>query len=42
MLENLDADSAKAFIAEKGLDLSMLDGLGIDLDEMTAKFKGGA
>ncbi len=42
MLENLDADSAKAFIAEKGLDLSMLDGLGIDLDEMIAKFKGGA
>ena len=40
MLENLDLDAAKAFIEEKGFDLSILDTIGIDLDEMIAKFKG--
>jgi len=42
MLENLDIEAAKTFIAEKGFDLSMLDNLGLDIDELIAKFKGGA
>ena len=42
MLANLDLDAAKAFIEERGFDLSILDTLGIDLDEMIAKFKGDA
>ncbi len=42
MLENLDTDAAKAFIEEKGFDLSVLETLGINLDEMIAKFKGEA
>jgi len=41
MLEGLDLDAAKAFIADKGFDLSILDTLGIDLDELLAKFMGG-
>jgi len=42
MLENLDIEAAKAFIEEKGFDLSMLDSLGLDIDELIAKFKGEA
>jgi len=42
MLENLDIDGVKTMIEEKGFDLSMLDSLGIDLDEVIAKFKGQA
>jgi hypothetical protein len=42
MLADLDVDAIKAMAAEKGLDLSMLDGLGIDLDEMLTKLKGDA
>lgn len=38
MLEGLDLDKAKTFIEEKGFDLSILDTLGIDLDEVVAKF----
>jgi len=42
MLENLDIEAAKTFIEEKGFDLSMLDSLGLDIDELIAKFKGEA
>jgi len=42
MLENLDIEAAKAFIEEKGFDLSMLDSLGLDLDALIEKFKGEA
>lgn len=42
MLEGLDIEKAKAFIEEKGFDLSMLDSLGLDVDELIAKFTGGA
>ena len=39
MLENLDIEAAKTFIEEKGFDLSMLDSLGLDIDELIAKLK---
>jgi len=42
MLENLDIEAAKTFIEEKGFDLSMLDSLGLDIDELIAKLKGEA
>ena len=42
MLENLDIEAAKAFIEEKGFALSILDSLGLDLDELIEKFKGQA
>ena len=42
MLADLDLAAAKSFLEEKGVDLSMLDSLGIDLDDVIAKFKGEA
>ncbi len=41
MLEGMDIASAKSFIEEKGFDLSMLDGLGLNIDDLLAKFMGG-
>ncbi len=40
-LAGMDLESAKGMLAEKGLDLSMLEGLGINPDEMIAKLTGG-
>ncbi len=42
MLEGLDIEKAKAFIEEKGFDLSMLDSLGLNIEELMAKFTGKA
>jgi hypothetical protein len=42
MLKGLDLSAAKTFIEEKGIDLSILDTLGLDLDELLAKFTGDA
>ncbi|MGR3512160.1 MAG: hypothetical protein ACU0GG_05305 [Paracoccaceae bacterium] len=42
MVEGLDLDSAKSLIEEKGFDLSILDSLGLNLEELLAKFTGGA
>ena len=42
MLENLDLEAAKTFIAEKGFDLSMLDSLGLNVEDLIAKFTGQA
>ena len=41
MLEGLDLEAAKSFITDKGFDLSMLDSLGLDIDDLLAKFMGG-
>ena len=41
MLEGLDLEAAKSFIADKGFDLSMLDSLGLNIDDLLAKFMGG-
>lgn len=41
MLEGLDIEAAKAFVEEKGFDLSMLDSLGLNIDDLLAKFMGG-
>jgi len=41
MLEGLDLEAAKSFIDEKGFDLSMLDSLGLNIDDLLAKFMGG-
>jgi hypothetical protein len=41
MLEGMDIESAKGFIADKGFDLSMLDSLGLNVDDLLAKFMGG-
>lgn len=41
MLEGMDIESAKSFVADKGLDLSMLDGLGLNIEDLLAKFMGG-
>ncbi len=42
MLEGLDIEKAKAFIEEKGFDLSMLDNLGLNIEDLIAKFTGNA
>lgn len=39
-LAGLDADAAKAMLAEKGIDLSMLEGLGISVEDILAKLPG--
>jgi len=41
MLEGMDMEAAKSFIADKGFDLSMLDGLGLNIEDLLAKFMGG-
>ncbi len=41
MLQGLDIDAAKSMIEEKGFDLSMLDSLGLNIDDLIAKFTGG-
>ena len=41
MLEGLDIEAAKTFIADKGFDLSMLDILGLNVEDLIAKFTGG-
>lgn len=41
-LEGLDIEKAKSFIEEKGFDLSMLDSLGLDIEDLIAKFTGQA
>ena len=41
MLEGMDIGTAKTFIADKGFDLSMLDSLGLNVDDLIAKFTGG-
>ena len=41
MLEGMDMETAKSFIADKGFDLSMLDGLGLNIEDLLAKFMGG-
>jgi len=41
MLEGMDIGAAKSFIEEKGFDLSMLDSLGLNVDDLLAKFMGG-
>ena len=40
MLEGLDIESAKSLIADKGFDLSMLDGLGLNVEDLIGKFTG--
>jgi hypothetical protein len=40
MLEGMDMETAKSFIADKGFDLSMLDGLGLNIEDLLAKFMG--
>lgn len=40
-LAGLDAEAAKAMLAEKGVDLSMLEGLGLSVDDIIAKVTGG-
>ncbi len=42
MLGNLDIEAAKSLIEEKGFDLSVLDSLGLDIDDLIAQFKGEA
>lgn len=42
MLEGLDIEAAKTFISEKGFDLSMLDSLGLNIEDLIAKFTGQA
>ena len=39
-LADMDADAIKGMIEEKGIDLSMLDSLGLSLDDIIAKIKG--
>lgn len=41
MLEGLDISAAKSLIEEKGFDLSMLDSLGLNVEDLLAKFMGG-
>jgi len=41
MLEGLDMEAAKSFIEEKGFDLSMLDSLGLNVEDLLGKFMGG-
>lgn len=40
-LAGLDVESAKTMMAEKGLDLSMLEGMGISVEDILAKVTGG-
>ena len=42
MLEGMDIGAAKSFIEEKGFDLSMLDSLGLNIEDLLAKFMGGS
>jgi len=39
-LASMDVEGAKAMLAEKGLDLSMLEGMGISIEDILAKVKG--
>ena len=41
MLEGMDLEAAKSMIADKGFDLSMVEGLGLNIDDLLAKFMGG-
>lgn len=41
MLEGLDISAAKSLIEEKGFDLSILDSLGLNVEDLLAKFMGG-
>lgn len=41
MLEGMDLEAAKSFVADKGFDLSMLDSLGLDVNDLLGKFMGG-
>jgi len=40
-LTGMGLDDAKSMLADKGLDLSMLEGLGIDVDDIIGKLTGG-
>lgn len=39
-LAGLDADGIKSMIEAKGIDLSMLEGMGLSVDDILAKIKG--
>lgn len=39
-LEGLDVEAAKALFEERGFDLSMLDSLGLNIEDLLAKFTG--
>lgn len=39
-VEGLDLEAVKAMIEDKGFDLSMLDNIGISLEDVVAKLKG--
>lgn len=41
MLEGMGVDAAKSFIEEKGFDLSILESLGLNFEDLLAKFMGG-
>lgn len=38
-LADLDADAVTAMLEEKGIDLSMLDGLGLSVEDVIEKIK---
>ncbi len=40
-LAGMDAEGAKAMLAEKGVDLSMLEGMGLSVEDIIAKVTGG-
>ncbi len=39
-IKGLDAEGVKALLAEKGIDLSMLEGFGLSVDDIMAKITG--
>lgn len=42
MLAGLDLNAAISMIEEKGFDLSMLDSLGLNIEDLLAKFTGSS
>ena len=40
-IEGLDAEGVKSMLADKCIDLSMLEGLGLSVEDIMAKITGG-
>lgn len=40
-LAGMDAEAVKTMLADKGIDLSMLEGMGLSVDDLIAKVTGG-
>ena len=40
-LAGMDAESVKTLLADKGIDLSMLEGMGLSVEDLIAKVTGG-